>query len=99
MSGAVSWGIAAVAAAAASAGANAYQQKRAGDRADAQGRRQAEAAEKARLQQEQDFNKANRKQADIGGLLQVNTPVGGGMGLTGGTYTPGDLGGGGMLGR
>lgn len=84
--------------AAVSAGANAYQQKRAGDRADAQGRRQAEAAEKARLQEEQDFNKANRKQADIGSLLQGNTPAGG-AGLTGGTYNPGDLGGGGMLGR
>lgn len=83
---------------AASAGASAYQQKRAGDRADAQGRRQAEAAEKARLQEEQDFNRANQKRADISSLLQSNTP-GGSTGLTGGTYMPGDLGGGGMLGR
>lgn len=96
MSGAVSWGLAAVAAAA--AGANAYQQKRAGDRADAQGRRQAEAAERARLQQEQDFNRANQNKADISSLLQGNTPAGS-TGLTGGTYNPGDLGGGGMLGR
>lgn len=86
------------AAAAASAATNAYQQKRAGDRADAQGRRQAEAAEKARLQEEQDFNRANQKRADVSGLLQSNTP-GGSTGLTGGAYKPGDLGGGGMLGR
>lgn len=84
--------------AAASAGVNAYQQKRAGDRADAQGRRQAEAAEKARLQEEQDFNRANQNKADIGSLLQGNTPAGS-TALTGGMYNPGDLGGGGMLGR
>lgn len=83
----------------ASTATQAYSNKRAGDRADAQGRRQSEAAEKARLQQEQDFNRANRKTADISGLLQSNTPSGGGAGLTGGTYMPGDLGGGGMLGR
>lgn len=94
MSGAVT-----AAVAVASASINAYQQNRAGDRADAQGRRQSEAAEKARLQQEQDFNRANQKTADISGLLQSNTPSGGGAGLTGGTYMPGDLGGGGMLGR
>lgn len=85
--------------AAASAGTSAYQQKRAGDRADAEGRRQAQAAEQARLQQEQDFNRNNQNKADISGLLQGNTP-GGGIGLTGGNqYLPGQLGGGGMLGR
>lgn len=94
MSGAVT-----AAVAVASASINAYQQKRTGDRADAQGRRQSEAAEKARLQQEQDFNRTNQKTADISGLLQSNTLSGGGAGLTGGTYMPGDLGGGGMLGR
>lgn len=82
----------------ASTATQAYSNKRAGDRADAQGRRQSEASEKARLQQEQDFNRANQKTADISGLLQSNTPSGG-AGLTGGTYMPGDLGGGGMLGR
>lgn len=83
----------------ASTATQAYSNKRAGDRADAQGRRQSEAAEKARLQQEQDFNRAHQKTADISGLLQSNTPSGGSAGLTGGTYMPGDLGGGGMLGR
>lgn len=91
-------GAALVGAILASSAASAYNQKRAGDRADAQGRRQAEAAEKARLQQEQDFNRANQNKADIGSLLQGNTPAGS-TGLTGGTYNPGDLGGGGMLGR
>lgn len=82
----------------ASTATQAYSNKRAGDRSDAQGRRQAEAAEQARLQQEQDFNRANQKTADISGLLQGNTPTGN-TGLTGGTYQPGSLGGGGMLGR
>lgn len=82
----------------ASTATQAYSNKRAGDRADAQGRRQAEAAEQARLQQEQDFNRANQKTADISGLLQGNAPTGN-PGLTGGTYQPGSLGGGGMLGR
>lgn len=82
----------------ASTATQAYSNKRAGDRADAQGRRQAEASEQARLQQEQDFNRANQKKADISGLLQGNTPTGN-TGLTGGTYQPGSLGGGGMLGR
>lgn len=90
------WAVAA--ATAASAASQAYSNKRSGDRADAQGRRQAEAAEQARLQQEQDFNRANQKTADISGLLQGNTPTGN-TGLTGGTYQPGNLGGGGMLGR
>lgn len=99
MSGAATAAWAVAAATAVGAGMNAYSNKRAGDRADAQGRRQAEAAEQARLQQEQDFNRANQNRADISSLLQGNTPTGGGAGLTGGTYMPGSLGGGGMLGR
>lgn len=99
MSGATAAAWAGAIAAAVGAAGNAYQQKRAGDRADAEGRRQAQAAEQARLQQEQDFNRANQNKADISGLLQGNTP-GGGIGLTGGNqYLPGQLGGGGMLGR
>lgn len=92
---------AAAAATAAGAATNAYQQKKAGERADREGRRQAQAAEEARLQQEQDFNRANRKQADLGALFDQNMGGMGGPNLTGGGA--GDigsmLGGGGMLGR
>lgn len=75
-----------------------YQQNKASKQAEAEARRQAEAAEKARLQQEQDFNRQNQKTADIGSILQGNTPAGA-TGLTSGTYQPGQLGSGGMLGR
>lgn len=87
---------AAVAAAGTAVGA--YQQNKASKQAEAEARRQSEAAEKARLQQEQDFNRQNQKTADIGSLLQGNTPMGD-TGLTSGTYKPGQLGSGGMLGR
>lgn len=77
---------------------SAYQQNKASKQAEAESRRQQQAAEQARLQQEQDFNRQNQKTADIGSILQGNTPSGA-TGLTGGTYLPGQLGSGGMLGR
>lgn len=77
---------------------SAYQQDKAARQAKAEADRQAQAAEKARLQQEQDFNRQNQNTADIGSLLQGNTPSGP-AGLTGGVYKPGQLGSGGMLGR
>ena len=97
----------AAAATAASAASNAYNQRQAGKRADREGRRQAQAAEQARLQQEQEFNRANRKQADVGSLLDPNAgALSGGPNLTGGgaSFDPNAgmndmLGGGGMLGR
>lgn len=78
--------------------ASIYKQNKASKQAEAESRRQQQAAEKARLQQEQDFNRQNQKTADISSLLQDNTPSGA-TGLTGGTYRPGQLGAGGMLGR
>lgn len=84
---------------AAATATNMYQAKRQNDRAEAADRRQAEAMEKAEQQQEQDFNRANRKQADVGALLQQNTGGFGGANLTGGFGGSGTLGGGGMLGR
>lgn len=87
---------AAVAAAGTAVGA--YQQNKASKQAEAESRRQQQAVEKARLQQEQDFNRQNQKAADIGSILQGNTPSGA-TGLTSGTYKPGQLGAGGMLGR
>lgn len=77
---------------------SAHQQDKAARQAKAEADRQAQAAERARLQQEQDFNRQNQKAADIGSILQGNTPSGA-AGLTGGTYLPGQLGSGGMLGR
>lgn len=77
---------------------SAYQQNKATRQAQAAANRQEQAAEQARLQQEQDFNRQNQNTADIGALLQSNTPSGA-TGLTGGTYKPGQLGSGGMLGR
>ena len=77
---------------------SAYQQDKAARQAKAEADRQAQAAEKARLQQEQDFNRQNQNTADISSLLQGNTPSGP-AGLTGGMYKPGQLGSGGMLGR
>lgn len=91
-------GAALLAASVLSAGAGMYQQNKASKQAEAEARRQTEAAEKARLQQEQDFNRQNQKTADIGAILQGNTPMGS-TGLTSGTYQPGQLGSGGMLGR
>lgn len=82
----------------ASTAVSAYQQNKATKQAAAEADRQAQAAEKARLQQEQDFNRQNRNEADISSLLQGNTPSGS-TGLTGGMYQPGQLGSGGMLGR
>ena len=78
--------------------ASIYQQNKASKQAEAESRRQQQAAEQARLQQEQDFNRQNQKTADIGSILQGNTPMGA-TGLTSGTYKPGQLGAGGMLGR
>lgn len=78
--------------------ASIYQQNRASKQASAEADRQAQAAEKARLQQEQDFNRQNQNVADISSILQGNTPSGS-AGLTGGMYQPGQLGSGGMLGR
>lgn len=77
---------------------SAYQQKKATQQAQAAANRQEQAAERARLQQEQDYNRQNQNTADISSLLQSNTPSGA-TGLTGGTYQPGQLGSGGMLGR
>lgn len=77
---------------------SAYQQDKAARQAQSEANRQAQAAEKARLQQEQEFNRQNRNEADISSLLQSNTPSGA-TGLTGGSYLPGQLGSGGMLGR
>ena len=84
--------------AAAGTAVSAYQQNKASKQAEAESKRQQQAAEQARLQQEQDFNRQNQNTADIGALLQGNTPSGS-AGLTGGTYKPGQLGSGGMLGR
>lgn len=91
-------GYVAAAAAIAGSAASMYQQNKASKRAEAESKRQQRAAEQARLQQEQDFNRQNRNTADISSLLQGNTPSGA-TGLTGGTYKPGQLGSGGMLGR
>ena len=90
--------IASAVAAVASTAASIHQQNKASKQAEAESRRQQQAAEQARLQQEQDFNRQNQKAADIGSILQGNTPMGA-TGLTGGTYLPGQLGSGGMLGR
>lgn len=98
MSGATTAAWVVAATAAAGTIANAYQQNKAAKQADAESKRQQQAAEQARLQQEQDFNRQNQNTADIGSLLQGNTPSGP-VGLTGGTYKPGQLGAGGMLGR
>lgn len=87
------------AAIAASTAVNMYQGKRQNDRAQAAEDRQRAALEKAEQQQEQDFNRANRKQADVGALLQQNSGGYGGANLTGGYAGTGTLGGGGMLGR
>lgn len=84
--------------AAAGTAVSAYRQNKASKRAEAESKRQQQAAEQARLQQEQDFNRQNQNTADIGALLQGNTPSGS-AGLTGGKYKPGQLGAGGMLGR
>ena len=77
---------------------SAHQQDKAIRQAKAEDDRQAQAAEKARLQQEQDLNRQNQNAANISPLLQSNTPSGS-AGLTSGTYLPGQLGAGGMLGR
>lgn len=82
----------------AASAASMYQQHKASRQAEAEFKRQQQAAGQARLQQEQDFNRRNQNKADIGALLQGNTPSGS-AGLTGGTYKPGQLGAGGMLGR
>lgn len=91
-------GYVAAAVAIAGSAASIYQQNKASKQAEAESRRQQQAAEQARLQQEQDFNRQNQNTADIGSLLQNNTPSGS-AGLTGGMYKPGQLGSGGMLGR
>lgn len=91
-------GYVAAAVAIAGSAASIYQQNKASKQAEAESRRQQQAAEQARLQQEQDFNRQNQNTADIGSLLRGNTPSGS-AGLTGGTYKPGQLGSGGMLGR
>lgn len=91
-------GYVAAAVAIAGSAASIYQQNKASKQAEAESRRQQQAAEQARLQQEQDFNRKNQNTADIGSLLQGNTPSGP-AGLTGGVYKPGQLGSGGMLGR
>ena len=85
----------------ASAMAGMYQDKRAADRTDAASRRQEEAMRKAEQQQEQDYNRANQRKADVSGLLRQNTGGFGGANLTAGSagVTGGMLGGGGMLGR
>lgn len=89
----------ALAASAIGAGVSAYQAKRQGDAADAAGKRQAQLAEQERLRQEEEFNRANRKKADVSGLLQANTGGSGSPNLTGGSAGTGTLGAGGMLGR
>ena len=91
-------GYVAAAVAIAGSAASIYQQNKASKQAKVESRRQQQAAEQARLQQEQDFNRQNQNAADISSLLQSNTPSGP-AGLTGGTYRPGQLGSGGMLGR
>lgn len=91
-------GYVAAAVAIAGSAASIYQQNKASKQAEAESKRQQQAAEQARLQQEQDFNRKNQNTADIGSLLQGNTPSGP-AGLTGGVYKPGQLGSGGMLGR
>lgn len=91
-------GYVAAAVAIAGSAASIYQQNKASRQAAAESKRQRQAAEQARLQQEQDFNRQNQNTADIGSLLRGNTPSGP-AGLTGGTYRPGQLGSGGMLGR
>lgn len=54
---------------------------------------------KAEAQQEQDFNRQNQRQADVGALLQQNTGGFGSANLTGGYAGQGLLGAGGLLGR
>ena len=76
-----------------------YQGKRQSDRAEASARRQQEAIDKAEAQQEQDFNRQNQRQADVGSLLRQNTGTSGGANLTSGNAGTGALGLGGMLGR
>lgn len=80
-------------------GTAAYQSKRQADAMDEAGRRQAQLAEEERLRQEQEFNRLNKKKADVSSLLQANTMQGGSTNLTGGSAGTGSLGAGGMLGR
>jgi hypothetical protein len=57
---------------AASAGANAYQTHKSGKRQEAAAQRQMEQAERLSREEDQAQNKANRKEADISGILENN---------------------------
>lgn len=62
---------------------NAYQQNKANKQQKAAAREQKRQSDLAMVQQEQDFNRANRQQASIEGLLDANTSTGTGTTLTG----------------
>jgi hypothetical protein len=99
MSGAVT--AVAVGAAVAAAGYSAYESKKAGKQQAAAAERQAKQAETAALKAEQDQNRANRREANVMGLLTDNTNGGlGSTSLTGAAGAPVDnslLGGGNSL--
>lgn len=71
-------------AAAGAAGASAYESHRSGKRQEAAAKRQMEQAERLNREEDQARNKANRKEADIGSILENNKIEGlGGTTLTG----------------
>ena len=62
---------------------NAYQQDKANKQQKSAAKEQKRQSDLALAQQEQDFNRANRQQANIEGLLDANTSAGTGTSLTG----------------
>lgn len=70
-------------AAVAGAAVSAYNGNRQNKQAKAAAREQKRQSDLALAQQEQDFNRANRQQANIEGLLDANTQQGTGTTLTG----------------
>lgn len=89
MSGATTAAYVAAAAVAASAGVNAYTAKREGDRQEHAARQQLEQQERMFQEEDQARNKANRKQANIEGILGDSTIEGlGDTALTGSIGAP-----------
>ena len=62
---------------------NAYQQNKANKQQKRAAAEQKRQSDLALAQQEQEFNRANRQQANIEGLLDANTSTGAGTSLTG----------------
>ena len=83
MSGATAAAWVGAAVAAGSAIANNYQQNKQNRQAKAAAAEQKRQSDLALAQQDQDFNRVNRQQANIEGLLDANTQQGTGTSLTG----------------